>query len=222
MSVAVVRLALFGLLVARSRLAAASSLSLTATPASVENFGSVRITWPHAFTPIAGDYITYSCGPTTGIADEIFRCNININTTTGYTGHPPQYDNGHCEFFSLVNLRCDYVFAYVRHNDTVLASVTVNISDSHHNSPTQGHLAFGDLLSDMFVSWVSGSRAVSSVQYGTQTGTYTHTTPTYELASTYAAEEACNSPANTTAQTYWRDPGWFHHALLQELAPHTR
>jgi hypothetical protein len=120
-----------------------------------------------------------------------------------------------------VNLRCDYVFSYVR-NETVLADVVVTIADSGHFTPTQGHIAFGDLPSDMFVSWVSGSQRASSVRYGRRSHAYTHTTRTYELASTYAAEDVCNSPANTTSQSYWRHPGFFHHALLQELAPNTR
>jgi hypothetical protein len=214
---------------------------LIATPPAVANFGSVKITWPGAIRPAAGDYITYSCGPTNNLQDEIFRCNINathenienIDTenidnienninATGYAGHPPQYGNGQCVFFSLVNLRCDYVFAYVRDNATVLASVTVAVADSGHHAPTQGHLAFGDLPSDMFVSWVSGSRRASGVRYGRRTRAYTRTTPTYERASTYAAEDVCNSPANTTSQSYWRHPGFFHHALLQGLTPHTR
>ena len=75
----------------------------------------------------------------------------------------------------------------------------------------------------MFVSWVSGSQHSSSVQYGRQAGgPYAYNVATYESASTYKAEEVCNSPANTSAQTYWRFPGYFHHVLLQDLATHTR
>lgn len=202
-----------------------ASVHLIATPASVENFGSVKITWPNTITPVEGDYITYSCGPTKNISDEIFRCNINATENKrggGYTGHPPQYNNNQCIFFSLVNLRCDYIFSYVRNNVTVLADVIVPISNSHHNSPTQGHISFGNLPTEMFVSWVSGSQRTSGVQYGTETHKYTHFRETYELATTYHAEEVCNYPANTTSQSYWRFPGYFHHVLLEELVPHTR
>jgi len=210
--------------------------SLLSTPQSVQNFGSVRITWD--ITPQAGDYITYSCGPTNGLSDYINKCDINTTLTYNeydepqkYTGHAPIYTNNQCIFFSLVNLRCDYVFTYVRNNNTDIATVTVPIlpninnkkNDNAYNEPTQGHLAFGDLPSDMYVSWVSGSDTLSSVQYRTPSSmNYTHTIPTYEKAQTYQANELCNSPANTTSQSYWRFPGYFHHVLLENLTTHTR
>ena len=217
------------LLLLLPHLVASTNANLFATPPSVSNFGSVKITWPNTIQPVQGDYITYRCGPTTNLQDEIFRCVLNTTTPTptdntpgGFTGHPPTYTNNHCTFYSLVNLRCDYVFSYVRNNATVLADVTVPLSDSKFTSPTQGHLAFGDLPSDMFVSWVSGSRRTSSVQYGREPHQYTRSTPTYELATTYTADQVCNYPANTTSQSYWRFPGYFHHVLLQGLETHTR
>jgi hypothetical protein len=214
---------------------------LHANPAAVADFGSLVITWKSAatggqaredFQPMAGDFISYSCGPTSSVEDDIFRCDVFVNGSTGSRssnllgGHPPQNTGqGGCRFFALVNLRCDYNFIYVRNNTggnalTVLGNVTVPVTPGR-TAPSQGHLSFGDDVDEMFVSWVSGSKVRSEVRYGLATGGYTFAAETYEIASTYEAAEACNSPANTTSQSYWRFPGYFHHVLLPKLVPFT-
>ena len=213
---------------------AANVPTLTATPPIVNDFGSVSITWnTPTFQPVTGDYITYSCGPTQNLLDEIDRCTLNLTSTTQTTptptpsptptlvgGHPPLPLPNRCVFLSLVNLRCDYTFTYVRQK-TALASITVPVAQGN-SAPAQGHLAFGDTIDAMYVSWVSGSNQTQSkVQYGTASQKYTHATATFDT-TTYTAEQVCNSPANTTSQSYWRDPGYFHHVLLTHLLPHTR
>ena len=207
---------------------------LQANPPIVDDFGSVSVSWRRpgsAFEPAPGDYVSYACGPTTGIGDYIFRCMVN-SSESGKSGepallggHPPRNTgDGRCWFFSLVNLRCNYTFAYVRNTGnglTVLAAVTVPVAPGRA-APSQGHLSLGDTDDEMFVSWVSGSQRRSKVRYGIAPGAYTHSTTTYEHASTYSASEVCNSPANTTSQSYWRFPGYFHHVLLQGLTTATR
>jgi hypothetical protein len=103
---------------------------LNANPSAVADFGSVVITWKNAagqaredFQPVAGDFISYSCGPTSSVEDDIFRCDVFVNGSDGSRnsnllgGHPPQNTGqGGCRFFALVNLRCDYNFIYVRNN----------------------------------------------------------------------------------------------------------
>ena len=210
-----------------------ADVKIIANPTAVENFGSVTISWDDDYIPAVGDYISYSCGPTNTITDDIGRCpvlpspslkssNEDSVVKLKLKGHPPQNVAGKCIFYSLVNLRCDYKFQYIQNaTSTALSTVIVPVLIPL-NSPTQGHLAFGDTVSEMYVSWVSGSnKTVSFVKYGVTSGNLRQNQTTYDT-TTYTASEICNSPANTTSQSYWRHPGYFHHSLLTSLLSSTR
>ena len=61
-------------------------------------------------------------------------------------------------FGPLVMMRCDYVFTYIAATkggeDIALSSVTVTMRESF-NTPKQGHVAFGQNIDEMWVSFVS-------------------------------------------------------------------
>ena len=53
-----------------------ADVKIIANPTAVENFGSVTISWDGDYIPAVGDYISYSCGPTNTITDDIGRCPV--------------------------------------------------------------------------------------------------------------------------------------------------
>lgn len=68
--------------------------------------------------------------------------------------------------------------------------------------------------SRIVVQWVSGSGAAQQVQWGAAPGALTYSAPSAAL--TYAADQMCGAPANSTG---WLDPGWQHSAALPSLPP---
>ena len=223
---------------------AAEAVLLTADPATVSDGGSVSISWPHDYKPTPGEYISYTCGPVNNVTDDIGRCPLNSSHATAgesaaeLRDHPPQLLPGRCLFVSLANMRCVYTFNLVRPppppppsppaskasgpgpGPAIIASVSVSVLQGPA-APSQGHIAFGDSPDEMYVSWVSGSNTSSgNVRFGLASGNLTESTAVYDV-TTYTAGQVCDYPANTTTQSYWRHPGYFHHVLLTGLKPGT-
>jgi hypothetical protein len=218
-----------GLLALGATPADAANVTLRSSPPIVPDGGSVVITWDSDFpTDPKTDVVTRTCGPVMDLADVI----------DAPTPSPPAVPGG-VRFTNNVNLRCDYVFRLVRGwNSSLdktqqdvgalreLGIVTVPV-EGGPNAPIQGHVSLADADDEMWVGWVSGRQPQAdaetpTVMWGTSSGAYTNTTAAApNTSTTYSASDLCNAPANTTSQTMWRFPGWFHHVLLRGLAPST-
>jgi hypothetical protein len=216
------------LLLHHGRLAdgASNNVTLYASPPVVPDGGTVAITWDGSFpTDPSTDVVTRTCGPVIDLADVI----------DSPTPSPPAVP-GDVRFTNNVNMRCDYVFRLVRGwnssldktqqdvaNLTELGSVTVPVEGGPY-APIQGHIALADNDDEMWVSWTSGREwqtddETPAVRYGTSSGIYSfYAEAELNSSTTYAASDLCNGPANTTSQTMWRFPGWFHNVLLRGLA----
>src|SRR5690606_32311378 len=72
---------------------------------------------------------------------------------------------------------------------------------------------------EFLTDWTSQSASTPVVRYGTKRGIYTHYAT--GTSRTYGASDMCRLPANITAQVYFRDPGWIHDVLLDNLEPDT-
>jgi hypothetical protein len=103
----------------------------------------------------------------------------------------------------------------------VLATVVVQLAPGLASTPTQGHISFGDTDGDMWVMWVSASRAVPTVHFSTSPDGSTGITEVRGTSGTYASADMCHAPANETNQQSFIDPGWIHSVLLTHLLPDT-
>ena len=123
-------------------------------------------------------------------------------------------------------LRCDYTFVYVgvtylpNINNTAIGTLTVPSIDSP-STPKQGHLSYLNDPTAMVLQYVSGdaSRA-PSVRLGVSEQALTRTF--FGTSDTYAAGDLCHSPANLTAQQWFRNPGYTHTVAMTGLVPDAR
>jgi hypothetical protein len=125
----------------------------------------------------------------------------------------------------MTHLRRPLEFRYYSRNDsssgnyTLIANSLV-IQPNNYNEPTHIHLAYGDGINQMYVSYLtSSSQYTPQCQYGLspkslafhQSGTTT----------TYKASDMCEGIANIVAPQYFIDPGYMHTMLLKDLRPST-
>ena len=88
------------------------------------------------------------------------------------------------------------------------------------NEPTQVHLAYGDRIDQMFVSYVTNSsQVVPQCQYGLSPSSLNfHRNGT---STTYTASDMCEGKATTWGPQAFIDPGYMHTILLEDLRPST-
>eukprot|EP00163_Fabomonas_tropica_P007419 TRINITY_DN1713_c0_g1_i2.p1 TRINITY_DN1713_c0_g1~~TRINITY_DN1713_c0_g1_i2.p1 ORF type:complete len:457 (+),score=112.66 TRINITY_DN1713_c0_g1_i2:744-2114(+) len=120
-------------------------------------------------------------------------------------------------------MRCDYAWNYIQNSTdgtlTVVASSNIVKMKGGNGQPLQGHLSYlGDL--NYAVTWNNGNdKEQNEVLYGTEASSLSLSAPA--TSWTYAADSMCGPPSNTTAQMFYRDPGYMHSARLPSLSPRT-
>ncbi|EQC32020.1 hypothetical protein SDRG_10219 [Saprolegnia diclina VS20] len=184
------------------------AVRLEATPPIVTTGGDVVISWAHAVAD-PRDYVTLTCGPTTGANDYIALRNVSARSV---------------RFEDLYMLRCNYEAHYYQARaDGGFAragNITIPLCDSIH-APKQGHLGFNDAIDEMVLVYNSASDASTPmVKYGpsrTLVGATLHN----GTSTTYDASDMCHAPATTVGQTLFRSPGYFHTVVMDGLAPGT-
>ena len=211
---------------------------LVATPPQLSDGGGEEavISWDLAsFTPLPGDRVLVSCGPRATFDDCLEKGGeLPVNTSSPRVA-------GSVRSASLINMRCNYTFVYVRAppsqpaaDGAVLAELAVPLAPGLATSPTQGHIAFADRVDEMWVLWTSASTGTPTVRYSTEPFQATPVpTPTpagrasalHKAAGTavrtatgssgtYRATDMCSAPANQTGQQLFIDPGLMHRVLL--------
>ncbi|CAF3957658.1 unnamed protein product [Rotaria magnacalcarata] len=127
--------------------------------------------------------------------------------------------------WQMINLRRPLQFRYYSRDHSCsgnysLVAQSVLIEPLNYNEPTQIHLAYGDRLDQIFVSYLTNSSQYSpQCQYGLnplslefhQNGTTT----------TYTASDMCEGKANAWGPQAFIDPGYMHTILLEDLQPGT-
>jgi hypothetical protein len=183
--------------------------TLTANPTTVADGGDSVISWTGVPQPSANDFVTCSCGPTSGLNDYLDMQNVTAGTSS-------------LRFGLLIMMRCNYVFTYVSTasgKNLAIGSVTVTMQESFA-APKQGHLALGDTPDQMWVLWTSGSEAQTpTVQFGLSPSSLLSNAT--GASHTYTAASMCQAPATVVSQVTFRDPGYMHEVLLHGLAPNT-
>lgn len=188
---------------------------MSPAPAKIEDGGSVTLTVSYQnWDPTPDDFITVSCGPTQGLDD--FLDSVALLDAAAQV--PVQIT-----FTNLVYMRCDYQFVYVgvtyypNVNYTALGFLTVPSVD-HPDAPKQGHLAYLNDPTTMMVQYVSGAASPApSVRLGPSAQQLT--TVFHGTSKTYTNADLCHDPANSTAQQWFRNPGFMHSVLLTGLVP---
>lgn len=96
----------------------------------------------------------------------------------------------------------------------MLASAPI-YPEAPENSPHHGHIALTGNPTEMMVMWTSALADTPKVRWGTTSKEYTNVCQ--GTSHTYKASDMCGPPANITAQSKFRDPGWLHECLLTGL-----
>jgi len=94
------------------------------------------------------------------------------------------------------------------------------VQPSNENEPTQVHLALGDQIDQMYVSYVTNSSAVvPQCQYGLSPSSLTSTVS--GTSTTYNASNMCEGKANLVGPQNFIHPGYMHTMLMNDLRPST-
>ncbi|KAL8004924.1 hypothetical protein Plhal703r1_c09g0049741 [Plasmopara halstedii] len=188
---------------------------LKAYPSLIEDGGDLVISWEGKTTsPLTSqDYVTLSCGPTTG--DDDFLKKKSLKETDA---------NDHSIRFSdLYMLRCNYTAVYFNFDTKTdkfkpIAKVEVGMKE-RFETPKHGHLSLTDDDSAMAIMFNSGSSKTPMVKYGENAQDLKfHATGT---TTTYGADDLCHAPANVLGQKSFRDPGYMHTVIMTDLKPGT-
>ncbi|CAK4086817.1 unnamed protein product [Aphanomyces euteiches] len=175
-----------------------------ASPEKLDLGGDVVVSWTGVHSH-PSDYLTISCGPTQGLNDYIKRVNVTTSTSS-------------VRFEDLHMLRCVYTASYFHFNGSafhLLGQVSIPMKTSI-NSPQQGHVAFNEHLDQMVVMYNSASNWTPSVKYGRDPN-LAHAELRHGTSTTYNATDMCHEPATIVAQQWFRDPGFMHTIVIDNL-----
>ncbi|CAF1079501.1 unnamed protein product [Rotaria sordida] len=127
--------------------------------------------------------------------------------------------------WQMINLRRPLQFRYYSRDlscsgNYSLIAQSVVIEPVNYNEPTHIHLAYGDRLDQIFVSYLTNSSQYTpQCQYGFDSFTlefYQNGTTT-----TYTASDMCEEKATLWGPQKFIDPGYMHTILLEDLRPST-
>jgi hypothetical protein len=127
--------------------------------------------------------------------------------------------------WEMINLRRPLEFRYYSRdhhcsgNYSFIGKSSV-VQPLNYNEPTQIHLAYGDRIDQMFVSFVTNSNAhTPRCQYGLNPSSLEWEANGTTL--TYTASDMCEGRANVWGPQNFIDPGFMHTILLNDLHPST-
>jgi hypothetical protein len=127
--------------------------------------------------------------------------------------------------WQMINLRRPLEFRYYSRdqhcsgNYSFVAKSSV-VQPLNYNEPTQIHLAYGDRIDQMFVSFVTNSSAhTPRCQYGLNPSSLVWESNGTTL--TYTASDMCEGEAIVWGPQNFIDPGFMHTILLNDLQPST-
>lgn len=159
------------------------------------------------------DYVTLSCGPTTGHDDYLMKKDV-VETDA----------NDHSVRFSdLYMLRCNYTAVYFNYDEMMdkykpIAKVEAGMKE-RFETPKHGHLSLTDSESAIAIMFNSGSSKTPKVKYGDNPQSLNFSA--VGTTTTYGAHDLCHAPANILGQQSFRDPGYFHTVIMSDLKPDT-
>ncbi|CAF3303126.1 unnamed protein product [Rotaria sp. Silwood2] len=192
-------------------MATISSLNVSAvTYFSVEQ---IIVTWTPTLNLCKDDFIG------------IYFVEIPLEKACDYFDYEFVQDQQSSMSWQMINLRRSLEFRYYSrdHNCTgnyTLMAISPNIQPMNYNEPTHIHLAYGDRIEQIFVSYLTNSSQYTpQCQYGLTPSSLIF----YQNGSTttYTASDMCEGKANTWGPQTFIDPGCMHTILLEDLRPST-
>ncbi|CAF1436280.1 unnamed protein product, partial [Adineta ricciae] len=127
--------------------------------------------------------------------------------------------------WEMINLRRPLEFRYYSRENHCSGNYSLiarspTVEPMNYNAPEQIHLAYGDRIDQMFISFVTNStNVVPQCQYGFDPSSLQWNVQGTTI--TYQASDMCEGPANITGPQAFIDPGYMHTILLQDLRPST-
>jgi hypothetical protein len=127
--------------------------------------------------------------------------------------------------WQMVNLRRPLQFRYYSRDHTCsgnysLIAISPTVQPVNYNEPTHVHIAYGDRIDQMFVSYLTNSSQITpQCQYGLSPASLTSRQS--GNTTTYTASDMCEGKANTWGPQAFIDPGFMHTVLLEDLRPST-
>jgi hypothetical protein len=125
----------------------------------------------------------------------------------------------------MINLRRPLEFRYYSRDNKCSGNYTFVgkspiVRPLNYNEPTHIHLAYGDRIDQMFVSYLTNSsKYTPQCQYGLDPSLLNfHQTGS---TITYSASDMCEEKANISGPQNFIDPGYMHTILLEDLRPST-
>lgn len=191
--------------------------TLVASPNVISNGEDVIVSWSGVENASTNDWIAIFCPADLG-SDSDYLDYLYTNT---------KESSGSVRFMGLLNMRCEYGFRYyygTKNSEGRYPLVAVSNKVQFAKGiteVTQIHTSLSDVPSEMLITWVTGSNKYDpAVIYGFSEDNLNQTaTSSASTSQTYRADQMCGSPANTTSQATFRDPGWIHSVLLENLEP---
>ena len=125
----------------------------------------------------------------------------------------------------MVNLRRSLDFRYYSRDHNCSGNYSLVARSSmleplNYNEPTHIHLAYGDRVDQMFVSYLTNSSQYTpQCQYGFSSSSLSFRKD--GTSTTYKASDMCEGKANITGPQNFIDPGYMHTMLLEDLRPST-
>ena len=125
----------------------------------------------------------------------------------------------------MINLRRPLDFRYYSRDHTCAGNYSLVgrspvVQPSNYNEPVHVHLAYGDRIDQMYVSYLtSSSTVVPQCQYGLDSSAFSSTQA--GTTTTYTASDMCEGRANQWGPQAFIDPGFMHTMLLSDLRPST-
>lgn len=188
------------------------------------------MTWSSIDQPDAWDWIAVYCG------------HESVPSSSNYLDWiyvPYAAASGSVTFKNMVNMRCTYFFRYYR---DLPDGKYQNLAESNEvspaggfNIPMHGRLSLTGKPTEMQVTWTSGSQEqpMQYVRYDNncsdiygiyvdgKSHTWAYMTSNSTVPTTYTASDMCGYPSNEVSQRYYRNPGYFHSVLLEDLIPNS-
>ncbi|CAF3436133.1 unnamed protein product, partial [Rotaria sp. Silwood2] len=127
--------------------------------------------------------------------------------------------------WEMINLRRPLEFRYYSRNQDCSNNYSFVVKSSvvqplNYNEPTQIHLAYGDRIDQIFVSFVTNSNThTPRCQYGLNPSSLEWDANGTTI--TYTASDMCEGKATTWGPQNFIDPGFLHTILLNDLHPST-
>ncbi|KAI9996581.1 hypothetical protein PInf_014313 [Phytophthora infestans] len=192
-----------------------NGFTLTTYPPLVEDGGDLVVSWEGKASPplTSRDYLTLSCGPTTGDGDYLLKKGVKDTDANDHS----------VRFSELYMMRCNYIAVYFNYDEKTdkfkrIAKVEAGMKEPFE-TPKHGHLSLTDDETSMAILFNSGSSKTPMVKYGENPQALKfHATGT---TMTYGAKDLCHEPANVLGQRAFRDPGFMHTVIMTDLEPDT-